>query len=306
MAPMSRKVSIIGVPMDLGASRRGVDMGPSALRVTRLVERIREMGREAEDTGDVAVPIPESCGVGDDSRKFAGEIAQVCEELHDRALDVLARGRFPVVLGGDHSLAMGSIAATAHFHRTRGETIGVVWIDAHGDMNTPESSGTGNVHGMPLAHVLGMGDPRLASIGGFSGKVEPERCALIGIRDLDEREKSLIQGSGVRVFTMMDIDRRGAAAVMEEALAVTGEGTAGIHVSFDIDACDPEVAPGVGTPKRGGLSYREAHLSLELLADSGRVLAMDMVEINPVFDVKNRTAELGAELILSALGKRIF
>ncbi len=303
---MAGKVSIIGVPMDLGASRRGVDMGPSAMRVTRLVERIRELGREAEDTGDVVVPIPESCGIGDERMKFAGEIAQVCEDLHDRAMDVLARGSLPVVLGGDHSLAMGSIAATAHFHRMRGESIGVIWLDAHGDMNTPESTGTGNVHGMPLAHVLGMGDPRLASIGGFRGKVDPARCALIGVRDLDEREKSLIQASGARVFTMMDIDRRGAAAVMEEALAATGAGTAGVHVSFDIDACDPEVAPGVGTPKRGGLSYREAHLSLELLADSDRILAMDMVEINPVFDVRNRTAELGAELILSALGKRIF
>jgi len=201
---------------------------------------------------------------------------------------------------------MGSIAATARHHRERGEKIGLIWFDAHGDMNTPESTDSGNVHGMPLSHVLGVGDPALISIGGFAGKVSPDRCALIGVRDLDDRERKLIQSSGVRVYTMKEIDRRGAAVITEEALELTARGTAGVHVSFDIDACDPSVAPGVGTPKKGGLSYREAHLCMELIHDSGRLLALDMVEVNPIFDERNHTAEFGAELILSALGKQIF
>jgi arginase len=303
---MPDRVALIGVPMDLGANRRGVDMGPSALRITGLASRIRALGLDVEDRGDVHVPIPEACEAGDPARKYAGPIGKVCEALCERSLAALREGRVPVVLGGDHSLAMGSIAATAGFHREQGRRVGVVWFDAHGDMNTPESTDSGNVHGMPLAHVLGMGDAALAGIGGFSGKVAPGNCVLVGIRDLDEREKGLVQASGVRVFTMKEIDRRGAAAVTEEALAAAGAGAAGVHVSFDIDACDPSVAPGVGTPKKGGLSYREAHLCMELIHDSGRLLALDMVEINPIYDDRNHTAEFGAELILSALGKQIF
>jgi len=306
MRPMPRPVAILGVPLDLGANRRGVDMGPSALRVTSLAARIRALGIEVSDRGDVHVPLPEECDAGAKNLKYAKAIEDVCSRLFERSLAEQQAGRLPLVLGGDHSLAMGSIAATARFHRDRNEKIGLVWFDAHGDMNTPESTDSGNVHGMPLAHVLGLGDERLRSIGGFSGKVDPAHCALVGIRDLDEREKGLIQKSGVRVFTMKEIDRRGAATVTEEAVALASSGTAGVHVSFDIDACDPSVAPGVGTPRKGGLSYREAHLCLELVHDSGKLLAMDMVEINPVFDDRNRTAEFGAELILSALGKQIF
>jgi len=303
---MSRGVALIGVPIDLGANRRGVDMGPSALRVTNLSGRLRDLGLDVEDRGDIHVPIPEECDAGEKSLKYAKAIQGICEALCVKSLAALRDGRLPIVLGGDHSLAMGSVAATARHHRDRGEAIGLIWFDAHGDMNTPASTDSGNVHGMPLAHLLGLGDEGLASIGGFRTKVDPAHCALVGIRDLDEREKELIQRSGVRVFTMKEIDRRGAATVTEEAVELAGSGTAGVHVSFDIDACDPSVAPGVGTPKKGGLSYREAHLCLELIHDSGRLLAMDMVEVNPIFDDRNHTAEFGAELILSALGKQIF
>lgn len=303
---MTTKATILGVPLDLGANRRGVDMGPSALRVTGLVDHLRAMGIDVADKGDIHVPIPEEHEPGDPRMKYAREIREVCETLCARSLAALEAGRVPIVLGGDHSLAMGSIAATAKFHRARGAKIGLIWFDAHGDMNTPESTDSGNVHGMPLAHCLGMGDPGLAGIGGFIGKVAVENCVLLGIRDLDEREKRLIQASRITVFTMKDLDRMGASAVMERAIAVASQGTAGVHVSFDIDACDPSIAPGVGTPKRGGIDYREAHLCLELMADSGLLLALDMVEINPILDTRNHTAEFGAELIASALGKQIF
>ena len=300
------KVAIIGVPLDLGGNRRGVDMGPSAVRLTSLATRLKMLGYDVVDTGDVDVPLPEECHVGDPKKKFAKEIGDVCQSLCDRVVKVMGEGRVPVTLGGDHSLAMGSIAGVSKHHRAKGEKVGLIWFDAHGDMNTPESTNSGNVHGMPLAHTLGLGDRSLASIGGFTGKVEPENTVLIGIRDLDEREKRLIQQSRVRVFTMKDVDTLGAPAVMERAIAIASDGTAGAHVSFDIDACDPSIAPGVGTPKRGGLDYREAHLCLELIADSGRLLALDMVEINPILDTRNHTAEFGAELIASALGKQIF
>jgi len=301
-----RDIAIIGVPIDLGANRRGVDMGPSALRVTNVTERIRALGLDVEDRGDVHVPLPEECEAGEKNLKYASAIRSVCERLYEKSLAAFEDGRLPIVLGGDHSLAMGSIAATSRFHRDRGKKIGLIWFDAHGDMNTPDSTDSGNVHGMPLAHVLGLGDDGLASIGGFRGKVDPSHCVLVGIRDLDVREKEQIQKSGVRVVTMKEIDRRGVASIMEETLEAVSRGTAGVHVSFDIDACDPSVAPGVGTPKKGGLSYREAHLSMEMIHDSGRLLALDMVEINPIFDDRNRTAEFGSELVLSALGKQIF
>jgi len=303
---MTRTAAIIGVPLDLGANRRGVDMGPSALRVTGLADRLRALGYDVKDFGDVDVPLPEECDIGEPNKKFADDIREVCEDVCEMVLKALKQGRLPVVLGGDHSLAMGSIAATAKSFREKKKKVGVIWFDAHGDMNTPESTNSGNVHGMPLAHVLGMGDKELASIGGFAPKVDEANCALVGVRDLDEREKKLIHDSGVRVFTMKDIDQRGASKVMDEAIEVASKGTAGIHVSFDIDACDPSVAPGVGTPKKGGLNYREAHLCLEMVADSEKIVAMDLVEVNPIYDNRNHTAEFGAELILSAFGKSIF
>ena len=303
---MTRTAAIIGVPLDLGANRRGVDMGPSALRVTGLADRLRALGYDVKDFGDVDVPLPEECDIGEPNKKFADDIKEVCEDVCEMVLKALKQGRLPVILGGDHSLAMGSIAATAKSFREKKKKVGVIWFDAHGDMNTPESTNSGNVHGMPLAHVLGMGDAGLAGVGGFAPKVDEANCALVGVRDLDEREKKLIHDSGVRVFTMKDIDQRGAGKVMDEAIEVASKGTAGIHVSFDIDACDPSVAPGVGTPKKGGLNYREAHLCLEMMADSGKIAAMDLVEVNPIFDNRNHTAEFGAELILSAFGKSIF
>lgn len=300
------KVAIIGIPLDLGANRRGVDMGPSAMRVTGLAERVRKLGFEVVDRGDVDVPLPEECDIGDVRKKYAEDIKEVCEELCGRTYRELKEGFLPVHLGGDHSLAMGSIAGCAKYHRERDQRIGVIWFDAHGDMNTPESTNSGNVHGMPLSHVLGMGDPELASIGGFKPKLHHTNFVLVGVRDLDEREKGLIAGSGIHVFTMKDIDKHGISHVMDEAIEIATRGTAGVHVSFDIDALDPRDAPGVGTPKKGGITYREAHLSLEIIADSRSLLALDMVEINPILDTRNSTAELGSELILSALGKRIF
>jgi arginase len=300
------KVAIVGVPLDLGGNRRGVDMGPSAIRLTSLATRIKMLGYDVIDTGDVDVPLPEEAHFGDSKKKYAKEIAEACQALCDRVHAALQDGRIPVTLGGDHSLAMGSIAGVAKHFRAKNERIGLLWFDAHGDMNTPESTNSGNVHGMPLAHVLGMGDDSLAMIGGFRPKVLPANSCLIGIRDLDEREKKLIADSGVHVFTMKDIDRHGVSHVIDEAIEAASRGTAGIHVSFDADAIDPSEALGVGTPKKGGLTYREAHLCLEIVADSKLLTSLDMVEINPILDVRNTTGELGAELILSALGKRIF
>ena len=300
------KVAIIGVPLDLGGNRRGVDMGPSALRLTHLASRIKQLGYDVVDTGDVDVPLPEECHVGDAKKKYAKEIGDVCQALCDRVHAAMKEGRVPITLGGDHSLAMGSIAGVSKHLREKNEKVGLLWFDAHGDMNTPESTNSGNVHGMPLAHVLGMGDERLASIGGFKPKVHPSNACLLGIRDLDEREKKLIAESGVHVFTMKDIDRHGVSHVIDEAVERASRGTAGIHVSFDLDAIDPSEALGVGTPKKGGLTYREAHLCLEIVADSKLLTSVDMVEINPILDNRNTTGELGAELILSALGKRIF
>ena len=301
-----RKVAIIGVPLDLGASRRGVDMGPSAVRVTGLADRLRELGCEVRDTGDVDVPLPEETHPGDAKKHFAEDIQKVCQELCDRVAKVLGEGSLPVTLGGDHSLAMGSVAGVARHHRAKGEKVGLLWFDAHGDMNTPETSGTGNIHGMPLAHLLGLGDAGLAGIGGVGPKVAAANVCLVGIRDLDAREKKLIAESGMGVYTMKDIDRHGVSHVLEEAIERASRGTAGFHVSFDIDCIDPGVARGTGTPKKGGLTYREAHLCIEMVADSQRLTSLDMVEINPILDHRNSTADLGSELILSALGKSIY
>ncbi len=281
-------------------------MGPSALRVAGLAERIKSLGYDVVDRGDIDAPLQEECEIGDPKMKYAADIKKVCDELCERTYKSCKEGFIPVTLGGDHSLAMGSISGVAKFHREQEKKIGLIWFDAHGDMNTPESSSSGNVHGMPLAHILGMGDATLAGIGGFKPKLHYTNAVLIGIRDLDEREKGMIAQSGIHVFTMKDIDKHGISHVIDEAIDHATRGTAGVHVSFDIDAMDPRDAPGVGTPKKGGLTYREAHLSLEIVADARALIGMDMVEINPILDTRNSTGELGAELILSALGKRIF
>lgn len=300
-----RPVHIIGVPLDLGAGRRGVDMGPSAIRIAGLGERIAGLGRHVVDTGNLDAPMQETNEPGDPRKKYVREIAAVCQALYDRSLGVLRAGGLPVVLGGDHSLGAGSVAATSAFARDQQKPIGLLWIDAHGDMNTPHSSESGNVHGMPLAALLGEEPAELALLGGFGPKVRPERTVLIGIRNLDDREKVIVRDSGVHVFTMKDIDRLGIAAVIEQAIAIATRGTAGIHVSFDVDVCDPTIAPGVGTPVKGGLDYREAHMVMEMLADSEAVLGVDVVEVNPVLDLQNTTAVLATELVLSALGMEI-
>jgi arginase len=300
-----RPVHIIGVSLDLGGNRRGVDMGPSALRIAGLGERLAALGITVVDEGDVVAPIPETKSFGDPGKKYIREIARVCEKLYKTSLNALDQGGFPLVLGGDHSLAAGSVAATADFLRHDSRKLGLIWVDAHGDMNTPSSSGSGNVHGMPLASLLGPEPSELSRIGGFSPKVDPEHTVLIGIRNLDEREKEIVRASGVRVFTMKDIDRAGIAAVAEQALAIAGDGTGAVHVSFDLDVCDPTIAPGVGTPVKGGLDYREAHMVMEMVADSGLLRALDLVEVNPILDDRNTTAILGTELALSALGQKI-
>jgi arginase len=298
-------IHIIGVPLDLGGNRRGVDMGPSAFRIAGLGEKIAALGRTILDKGDLPTAIPETQQHGDPAKKFIREIARVCDKVHQTALASLEEGAIPIVLGGDHSLAAGSVAASAAYARHKGLPIGLLWIDAHGDMNTPASTPSGNVHGMALAALLGPEPSELSRIGGFSPTVLPQHTALVGVRNLDEREKDLVRNSGVHVFTMKDIDRFGVASVAGQAIQAVSAGTAGIHVSLDLDVCDPSIAPGVGTPVNGGLNYREAHLLMELIAESGRLAALDLVEVNPTLDLRNATAVLGTELALSALGMKI-
>jgi arginase len=302
---MTQAVHLIGVSLDLGGNRRGVDMGPSAFRIAGLGERLASLGVRVVDEGDLVAPIPEVKAAGDPTKRYIREITKVCEKLYRTSLAALERGGLPVVLGGDHSLAAGSVSATADYLRRQDKPLGLIWVDAHGDMNTPSSSTSGNVHGMPLASLLGPEPKELAQIGGFSPKILPEHTVLIGIRNLDATEKEIVRASRVRVFTMKDIDRAGIAAVTEQALAIAGTGTGGVHVSFDMDVCDPTIAPGVGTPVKGGLDYREAHMVMEIIADSGLLRGLDLVEVNPILDVRNTTAILGTELAASALGQKI-
>jgi arginase len=300
-----KPIHIIGVPLDLGAGRRGVDMGPSALRIAGIGDHIAALGRTVIDKGDLPVPIPETQRPADKRKKYVKDIAKVCHKLHDIAIKSLDGGALPLVLGGDHSLAAGSVAASAAWvQRTEARPLGLIWVDAHGDMNTPETTTSGNVHGMPLAALLGHEPLELGSIG-VSPSVRPQHTVLVGIRNLDEQEKEQIRQSGVHVFTMKDIDRDGVARVAERAIALAADGTGGIHVSFDMDVCDPTIAPGVGTAVKGGLNYREAHMVMEMVADSRRLVALDLVEINPTLDLRNTTAEFATELALSALGKGI-
>ena len=300
-----KPVHIIGVPLDLGGARRGVDMGPSAFRIASLGEQILTLGRRVEDKGNLPAPIAETQDTIDNQKKYIRQIEAVCRSLYDTCLESLRAGALPLVLGGDHSLAAGSIAASATWiQQTTGKPLGVVWVDAHGDMNTPQTTTSGNVHGMPLAALLGQEPEELAAIGS-KPSVLPAHTVLVGIRNLDEEEKDQIRASGVHVFTMKDIDREGIATVAERAIALASAGTGGIHVSFDLDVCDPTFAPGVGTPVKGGFNYRESHMIMELVADSQRLVALDLVEVNPTLDIRNTTAEFATELALSALGKRI-
>jgi arginase len=302
---MPQKVRIIGVPMDLGQSRRGVDMGPSALRVAGLQARIKQLGHQVEDLGNIAVKQPEEQHYGEKHAKYLEEIAETCKELAEIVQKTLEDGFLPIVLGGDHSIAVGALSGTSAFFRKQQKKVGYVWLDAHGDMNTPETSPSGNVHGMPLAAVMGYGAPELTELLGFKPKVEPRNVALVGVRELDAKEKRLVKESGMHVFTMRDIDERGLREVMTEAIRFATDDTDGLAVSLDMDFVDPADAPGVGTPVRGGVTYREAHLAMEMLADSEAMVSLEVVEINPVIDEHNRTALLGVELVLSGLGKKI-
>jgi arginase len=300
-----KKVRILGVPLDLGQSRRGVDMGPSAVRVAGLEARLEALGHVVEDGGNVAVAIAEQKKEGDRHAKYLKEITATCTKHADMVLKTLEAGTFPLVLGGDHSVAAGTMSGVAEFYRRQHQKVGLIWIDAHSDMNTPETSPSGNVHGMPLAAILGLGPSELSNIFNFSPKVHPENCVLVGVREIDARERENIRKTGIEVYTMRDIDERGMRAVIEEALRAAGRGTAGYHVSLDMDWIDPEDAPGVGTPVRGGASYREGHLAMEIIADHGRMTSFEIVEVNPVIDEHNRTADLAVELALSAFGKKI-
>jgi arginase len=300
-----RRIHVIGVPLDLGASRRGVDMGPSAVRVAGLEARLEALGHEVTDGGDIRVEIAETQTAGKENAHYLKQISQTCTRTAETVVKTLEEGMTPLVLGGDHSLAAGSVSGVAEFYRRKGEKIGVVWIDAHSDINTPESSPSGNVHGMPLAALLGMGPDALTKIFGYAPKMLAENTVLIGVREIDAAERENIRRAGVAVYTMRDIDERGMRAVMEEALCAAGRGTAGYHVSMDMDWIDPEDAPGVGTPVRGGATYREAHLAMEIIADHGRLLSFEIVEVNPVIDEHNRTADLAVELACSAFGKKI-
>jgi arginase len=302
---MPQKIRIIGVPMDLGASRRGVDMGPSALRVAGLQARLKQINHHVEDIGNIIVKQPEEMHYGEKNAKYLAEILETCTGLAEMVQKSLDEGLLPLVLGGDHSIAIGSLTGVAAHMRAKNQRLGYIWLDAHGDMNTPESSPSGNVHGMPLAAVMGYGPPEITELAGFKPKVEPRNVSLVGIRDLDSKERRLVKESGVHIFTMRDIDERGMRDVMAEALRFAGDDTGGVAVSLDMDFVDPSDAPGVGTPVRGGVTYREAHLAMELIADSKMMVSLELVEINPVIDLHNKTATLGVELVLSGLGKKI-
>lgn len=280
-------------------------MGPSAVRVAGLEARLESLGHKVEDAGNVPVAIAEQKKEGNPRAKYLKEITSTCVKEAELVIKALENGEVPFVIGGDHSVATGTVSGVSEFYRRRGQAIGLIWIDAHGDINTPESSPSGNVHGMPLAAIMGLGPADLANIFGFTPKVPPDNCVLVGVRDVDAHEKENIRKAGIEVYTMRDIDERGMRAVMEEALRTAGRGTAGYHISLDMDWIDPEDAPGVGTPVRGGATYREAHLAMEIIADHGRMLSFEVVEVNPVIDEHNRTATLAVELSLSAFGKKI-
>jgi len=295
-------IRIIGVPIDLGSGRRGVDMGPSAIRNAGLNERLQRLGWEVEDFGNIEVPIPETREIKDKRLKYLPEIVWVNEQLHLMVSAAMKEGVIPLILGGDHSLGIGSLAGLA----SDGRSFGLIWFDTHGDYNSLDTTASGNIHGMPLAVANGIGAQELTSIGGTQRKIREENTVIIGAREIDVQERKMLHESKITVFTMRDIDQLGMKEVISRGIKIASQGTDGIHVSFDLDVIDPEEAPGVGTPVVGGITYREAHLAMELLADSGRVLSMDMVEVNPILDNQNKTAELAVGLACSAFGKQIF
>jgi arginase len=296
---MRPPITIVGIPMDLGQARRGVDMGPSALRYAGLQARLEGLGYAVEDLGNLEIAersvLPPEGGMA-----FLPAVVRACERMYGAGREAIAQGRLPIFVGGDHSISVGTIGGVTH-----DGPCGVLWIDAHGDFNTPATTPSGNIHGMPLAASLGYGDPALTEIAGFSPKVRWDRTVLIGARDVDRGERALLREAGIRTFTMREIDEDGIVPVLEEALAIVSEGTAGFLVSWDMDFVDPNFAPGVGTAVKGGVDYREGHLALEIVSDTDGMIAMDLVETNPILDEHNRTGRLGMELILSAFGKTI-
>ncbi|MFL6213624.1 MAG: arginase [Blastocatellia bacterium] len=300
-----RRCRIIGVPMDLGAGRRGVDMGPSAIRIAGLNQALAFLGCDVTDAGNVNVAPPEAVLQVHARARYLPEIAAASEELARMVEAALDEDAVPVVLGGDHSIAVGSVAGVAAHYHKRGGQVGIIWLDAHADCNTPETTPSGNIHGMPLAALLGYGAKELTHVAGFAPKVLPEHTAVVGARSIDPGEREMLRTLGVRVFTMTEIDERGMSSCIQEAIAVATRDTVGIHVTMDMDFIDPFYAPGVGTPERGGVTYREGHLAMEKIADSGRVVAVELTEVNPLFDTQNQTAQLAVEMILSALGKKI-
>ena len=300
-----RSLSILGVPLGYGASMAGVDIGPAALRVARITQRIAHLGYSVHDLGDMRLERPQTFPEVEEKLKYIREIINACEQLAVDVEEVLKAGQLPLILGGDHSIAIGSFAGAASYYKKQNETLGLIWFDAHADMNTPESTPSGNIHGMPLATLLGYGTPELTNVAGFAPKLDPQLCAHVGARDIDPGERELIKKLGIRFFTMREIDERGMNAVMDEAIKIASRGTAGYGVTFDVDVLDPGDAPGSGTLVRGGLTYREAHLGMEKIAEAGGMRSLEIVEINTALDVNNKTAELGVELILSALGKTI-
>lgn len=301
----TRSVTLIYVPMDLGGPHRGVSMGPAAMRVAEVAERIEAL--DFKVSREVTINVPASvCWWDKQSQaRCIPEITQVSEEVAAAVEGALASGTIPITIGGDHSLAIGSIAGVSNYYRKLNLSFGLVWFDAHGDINTPDTTQSGNVHGMPLAVALGRGDKRLTELLGFSPKIEGKRSCLIGIRDLDPPERDIINQTGVTAFTIRDIDHLGLGRVTDLSLGAVGSDIAGLHLSFDLDVIDPEIAPGISTPARGGLSYRESHLALSLLAETQLIRSIDIVELNPAFDIQNRTADLAVELLLSTLGKSI-
>jgi arginase len=305
MPSKKRFVEVIGVPVDLGAGRRGVDMGPSAIRIADLEPRLEQLGHKVQDVGDLDVMIPETQKIGEGKLRYKAPILAFCDVLRQAVDKSLEKNHLPLVLGGDHSIAVGSVAGSTGYFARQGESLGLIWFDAHGDANTPETTPSGNIHGMSLAISLGMGDPDLVNLGGRSPKVLPRNTVLIGIRDVDRAERETLKKSGVTVYTMRDLDERGMRDVVDEGIRIASDGTAGIHLSFDMDVVDPEDAPGTGTPVWGGITYREAHLAMEMLSDRAQIVAIDLVEVNPVLDTQNMTGTLAAELAQSVLGKRI-
>lgn len=295
------RICMIGAPMDLGADRRGVDIGTSAIRYAEITERLRNLGHSVKDMGNLVIPPPELQPQGHLKLKYLEPIVRVSKELSTIVTSILQEGDFPLILGGDHSIALGSVWGVANVHKN----VGVIWVDAHADFNTDQSTPSGNIHGMILAALAGIGHSSLTTLGGWQPKIHAETIVIVGARDLDPAEQGLLHAHSIHVFTMSEIDQLGISEIMHQAIAIAGQQNDGIHLSLDMDALDPKEAPGVGTPVRGGLTYREAHLAMELIADSRQLVSMDVVEVNPILDRENATALLAVELVLSALGKKI-